>query len=316
MSCLSGRLQTVTLNGVHSSPMEITCGVPQGSILGPLLYLIYSNDMELAVKHKLLLYADDSIILVCHKNPQVISQYLSEELDSVNNWLIDNKLSLHVGKTECILFGSKRKINKVPNFQVTYRGHTIKGSNKVKYLGVTLDQDLSGNSMVSSIIPKAIKKCKFLYRYGDCLNTELRRKLCNALIQCHLDYCCTSWYSSLSQNLKQKLQITQNKVVRYILKLSPRTHIGQVELDALKYLCIPDRVNQQRLNIVFKIKKVLNISITILNKPIRFTGAIPGVAPTVTTLYIKLIVLAKHLSIIPQYKIGTICLFKSRNKKK
>ena len=253
-SYLSERLQTVTLNGVQSTPMEITCGVPQGSLLGPLLYLIYSNDMEIAVKRKLLLYADDSIILVCHKDPKVISKYLSEELHSVNNWLIDNKLSLHVGKTECILFGSKRKLNRVNDFQVTYRGHIIKGSNSVKYLGVILDQDLSGISMVSKIIPKAIGKLKFLYRYGDCLNTELRRKLCNALIQCHLDYCCTSWYSSLSQKMKQKLQITQNKVVRYILKFGPRSHIGQSELDTLKYLRIQDRVSQQRLNIVYKIK--------------------------------------------------------------
>ena len=80
-----GRSQIVTLNGIHSFPLEISCGVLQGSLLGPLLYLIYSNDMKIAVKHQLLLYADDGIILVCHKNPEVISQCLSKELDSVNN---------------------------------------------------------------------------------------------------------------------------------------------------------------------------------------------------------------------------------------
>ena len=71
----------------------LMCGLPQCSLFCPLLYLIYINDMEIMVKHKLLFGADESIILVCHKNPQVISQYLFGELDSVNDWLIDNKLS-------------------------------------------------------------------------------------------------------------------------------------------------------------------------------------------------------------------------------
>ena len=93
-----------------------------------------------------------------------------------------------------------------------------------------------------------------MYRYRDCLSIDLRRKLCNALIQCHLDYCCTSWYSALSQNMKQKLQVTQNKVVRYILNLGPRSHIGQMQLSTLKCLNVSDRVSQLRLNHVFKIK--------------------------------------------------------------
>ena len=74
--------------------------------------------MVLSIKNKLLLYADDSIILVCHKNPEVISKCLAEELESCNNWLTDNKLSLHNGKTECILFDSKRKLNSVRGFQI------------------------------------------------------------------------------------------------------------------------------------------------------------------------------------------------------
>jgi len=67
-SYLSGRLQTINISGASSTPREITCGVPQGSILGPLLFLIYVNDMSVVVKNKLLLYADDSAILVSGKN--------------------------------------------------------------------------------------------------------------------------------------------------------------------------------------------------------------------------------------------------------
>ena len=112
-SYLTGRKQTVSVNGVFSEFLDISCGVPQGSLLGPLLYLCYSNGMVISVSCKLLLYADDSVLIVSHSNPDVISKKLSTELEACNQWLIDNKLSLHVGKTECIIFGSKRKINKV-----------------------------------------------------------------------------------------------------------------------------------------------------------------------------------------------------------
>ncbi len=76
--------------------MPITCGVPQGSILGPLLFLCYVKDMPMAVNCKLLLYADDSVLLLPDKNPKVVSETRSKELETCNEWLIDNRLSLHL----------------------------------------------------------------------------------------------------------------------------------------------------------------------------------------------------------------------------
>ena len=97
-SHLTGRSQVVDIDGVLSGPKEITCGVPQGSILGPLLFLIYVNDMVDAVKCKLLLYVDDSALMVSHSDVNIIQERLSMELKAVNEWLIDNKLSLHLQK--------------------------------------------------------------------------------------------------------------------------------------------------------------------------------------------------------------------------
>ena len=101
------------------------------------------------------------------------------------------------------------------------------------------------------------------------------KKRCNALILCHLDYCCTSWYSSLLAKDKSKLQVIQNKIVRFILQLPSRSHIGQTELNATDFLFIHDRVTQLRLNHVFKIKngvgpKYLNGSFTCTNAKHRF----------------------------------------------
>ena len=98
----------------------------------------------------------------------------------------------------------------------------------------------------------------FLFR----LQIQWRRRYLSTLfcrtptcipIQCHLDYCCTSWYSSITQKHKYKLQIVQNKIARYILNFSPRDHIGQSELNLLNLLKFKDRVTQLRLNHVFNI---------------------------------------------------------------
>ena len=109
-SYLRGRKQMVVVNDVSSETGTVTCGVPQGSILGPLLFLCYVNDMPISVKCKLLLYADDSALIISGFDPKEIAKELSKELESCRQWLIDNKLSLHLGKTEEILFGSKRKL--------------------------------------------------------------------------------------------------------------------------------------------------------------------------------------------------------------
>ncbi len=252
-SYLSGRQQLVCIDGIKSPLQTVTCGVPQGSLLGPLLYLCYSNDMELSVQNKLLLYADDSVIIACDKDPRVVSDMLSSDLQSCNQWLIDNKLSLHVGKTECILFGSKSKVKRFPDFSIKYNDQVIKSQDNIKYLGVAINNTLSGDTMAQSVIKKVSGRLKFLYRHAHILNRTLRKNLSSALLQCHIDYCSTSWFSNTSKKYKQKLQVTQNKIIRFILNLSSRDHIGQSELDLLKFLNINDRVRQLRLNHVFNI---------------------------------------------------------------
>ena len=141
-SYLSGRQQVVTIDGITSCPGLVTCGVPQGSILGPLLFLCYVNDMVTIVSAdcKLILYADDSAIMFAHKNHEVISQKLSNVMESCSNWLVDNKLSLHLGKTECVLFGPRRKLRSITNFHAQCKDHIIKAQDSVKYLGFFIDK--------------------------------------------------------------------------------------------------------------------------------------------------------------------------------
>ena len=112
-SYLTGRQQLVSIGRVQSNLRSISSGVPQGSILGPLLYLCYVNDFHNYIGCKMLLYADDSALLVSDKDPDVVTTKLAQELSNCNNWLVSNKLSMHMGKTEFIMFGAKKKLRRI-----------------------------------------------------------------------------------------------------------------------------------------------------------------------------------------------------------
>ena len=182
-SYLSDRQQLVDVSGYKSSYARISCGVPQGSILGPLLFLIYVNDMSGAVTNKLLLYADDSAILVADKNVSNIETVLQRELKVVHEWLIDNKLSLHLGKTESILFGSRPRLKAQSDWNISCEGTSIEAKDNVKYLGAVLDQCMSGENMVTSIIQKANARLKFLYRKQRFFNFETKKLLVMSICQ-------------------------------------------------------------------------------------------------------------------------------------
>ncbi len=116
-----------------------------------------------------------------------------------------------------------------------------------------LDQHMSGEVTVNNITAKTNAKLKFLYRYANVLNRASRKTLCSALIQCHFDYSISSWYSGLTVKLKGKLQVLQNKMVRFILDLPPRAHVGEAERSKAGFLQLSDRAIQLKMGIVHNI---------------------------------------------------------------
>ena len=253
-SYLSNRIQCVEVNGVRSEFLPITCGVPQGSILGPQLFLLYINDLSISVDCQLSLYADDSALFFAHSDPSVIANRLSTELSSCWKWLINNKLSLHAGKTECVLFGSKSSLRRVGEFQVVCEGRAVQRVFLVKYLGVILDASLSSSNHVNNVLKTCIGRLSFLYRNRNFLDFHCRKTLCTALIQPYLDYSCSSWYEGLTVSLKQKLDVFQRKMVRFIYGYDSRRHVGASTLLSLSWLSNRDRVRYFKLIHLFKIK--------------------------------------------------------------
>ena len=121
--------------------------------------------------------------------------------------------------------------------------HSIPAQESVKYLGIEIDQHVSGEKIAKCVLRKANARLKFLYRQGKYLNFNCRKLLCSALIQCLFDYASCSWFSGLKSNFKNKLQTTQNKIVRFITNQGPQSHVGQYERSQIGYLSVDDRVN-------------------------------------------------------------------------
>ena len=208
-SYLSNRSFRVSAHDKYSCIVKIDCGVPQGSILGPLLFLLYVNDMKQAVDCDLFLYADDSCLVYQHKDVKEIERILNKNVSDGCDWFVDNKLKIHLGedKTKCILFGTKCRLNKVSSLDIKYGGIHIKQYHTVTYLVCLLEETLPGESIALKVINKINSRLRFIYRKNRFLSPPLRRLLCNSLIQSHFD--CSVCYPNLKKRLKSKLQILQ-----------------------------------------------------------------------------------------------------------
>ena len=149
-----------------------------------------------------------------------------------------------ITKLSLYFFVTKFKLKKVRKLIINYGDVQIKQHSKVKYLGGMLDETMSGETMTLSVINKINNKLKFLYRKNRFLTPILRRLLCNALVQPHFDYACSAWYPNLTKKLKNRIQTSQNKCIRFCLQLDKMTHISHKEFEILNWLPVTERFNQ------------------------------------------------------------------------
>ena len=203
--------------------------------------------MSQAVTCDLYLYADDSCLVYTGKDLKVIEDTLSKNFNSLCDWFVENKLSIHFGedKTKSIIFGTKRRLNDTHRLDIRRGEIQIKQHKEVKYLGCILDSNTSGEAMAIKVLSKVNSRLKFLYRKQGVLNGSLKRLLCNALIQPHFDYASQAWYPNLPKTLSIKLQRAQNKCIRFCLSLDNRAHLDRKEFEKINWLPVKDRVNQR-----------------------------------------------------------------------
>jgi hypothetical protein len=157
-SYLSNRSQYVSYLNNKSDPGKITCGVPQGSILGPLLFLLYINDLAYVSRELYsILFADDTNVFISGNDIKSIADKMNIELDTVVRWLIANRLSLNINKTKYMVFSPSKKIlNK--DFEIILSGTKLEEVANIKFLGVVLDNKLNWKDHIAYIFQKRCLK--------------------------------------------------------------------------------------------------------------------------------------------------------------
>ena len=189
--------------------------------------------MPQAVDSELSLYVDDTCLVFQHRNIKTIEEHLNRDFSFLVDWFVDDKLSLHFGegKTKSILFSPKHR-----SLTNCRRPLLLVWIISFQKSSLFLNECLTGESMAMQVCAKVTSKLKFLYRKNRFLSKDLRRLLCNALIQPHFDYACAAWYPNLNKKYKNKLQVLQNKCIRFCLQLGSREHIGTEHFDTTNWL--------------------------------------------------------------------------------
>lgn len=262
-SFLSNRSQRTMVNGISSSSIETKIGVPQGSILGALLFIIYINDIKTAMKYsQIALFADDALLFISGKNIEECEKKLQNDLYSLSNWLKANKLKLNVAKSKCMVFKHGHRLN------LNVDNERIEQVEEIKYLGVIIDFKLKFDKHLNYTAKKVSKKVLFFGRIRNKISTISAINIFNVMVKPHFEYCSSILYLC-SDNMLLNIQRIQNRAMRIILKCSRYTPVALM-LSMLQWLSVKQRILVNVLCFVFKIKN--DMLPTYLKKYLRYVG--------------------------------------------
>ena len=249
-SYLTGRKQYVSLNGFNSDILNIDCGVPQGSSLGPLLFLIYINDFRLSLKQTTSgHFADDTFIMYNSKKLKTIETIINTDLKQVVKWLRLNKLSLNADKTELIFFHSQRNSMSYENISIQFDGKKLYPVDKVKYLGMYLDKYLSWNYHLENLCQKLSRANGIISKLRHNVPIEICLQVYYAIFYSYLTYGCILWGLTVEENLK-KIEVLQKKCLRIMTFSDINSHSNPLFLN-LGLLKVRDIVKLQQLTLVY-----------------------------------------------------------------
>ena len=220
-SYLTNRRQFVSYNGYKSEERVITCGVPQGSILGPLLFLIYINDLSKICQHTMpFLFADDTNLNHHHKDPITLQDEINADLKKISEWLKVNRLSLNIKKTHFMIFTNR---NVSIDLKLSIDNIEIDCTDQTKFLGVIIDHKLNWSKHISHISSKVSRGLGIIIKARKCLPKDAILSLYYSFIYPYLTYCNIVWGTACASHL-DKLKILQKRAIRIIGGVKPREH--------------------------------------------------------------------------------------------
>ena len=253
-SYLSNRQQYALINNYKSDPLPISCGVPQGSILGPLLFLIYINDLpNFSNQLTSILFADDSNLFTDSKNLLELQNKINEEMPKLVDWLSANRLSLNVGKTHLMIFSPNKQPH--PNINIYINGIALDIVTKTKFLGLMLDNKLNWKSHALYLSSKISKSIGILSIARKFLNQKTLIQLYYSFIYPYLIYANLAWGKASDVALWPIYKI-QKLAIRLIANL-PRRSSSKPFCKSHSILRLPDIYTQSTALFMFKFKNSL-----------------------------------------------------------
>ena len=229
-SYLSGRTQYVHINGCHSSPRTVSAGVPQGSILSAILFLLFINDMPSAAEHSTVdIYADDTTLSLSSDVTNgftAMSSSLQQDLDDVSRWSAANKMVTNAAKMKCLLVTGKRIPCKLDSCSLELKivNSDIEQVDSQKLFGVTIDKHLNFDVHVKELCKKLSQRIVILRKIRRFIPIEQRILYHNAMIKQVMLYGSTIWSNCSADNLTRILKL-QKRAVRVMLMIYEINHI-------------------------------------------------------------------------------------------
>lgn len=220
-SFVSDRKFLVSINESYSSLRNIPAGVPQGSVLSPLLYSLFISDFKKPKNCEMAYYADDTGIMAVAKQTKTIVNRLHKGLQSCNRYLKKWKIQLNAAKTQAIIFPFNKSPKRKPNTTLSFDGDEIKFTKTVTYLGMDIDDKLTFEPQIKKAAEKSTKCLRSLYPLlskTSKLSSKNKNILYKSVIRPVMTYGCPVWYQAATTHIK-KLQVIQNKSLKLINKL-------------------------------------------------------------------------------------------------
>ena len=244
---LDKRMQCTNVNSVKSNLRKVSHGVPQGSCLGPLLFLIYINDLPKCTNLNVTLFADDACLSFEHSDPLQLENIVNTELDKVSTWLNENKLFINHTKSNFLIF-TKKKVDH--HFSISIQDFKLGQAHQAKYLGIVLDDKLNWKSHIKKVKNKLSRSSYIIWKLKPFVNTHTLKLVYYSLVYPYLQYCVCAWGSAPKSNIDPVVKL-QKRIVKCILS-EPSTAPSSPLFLKLGMLKFGDIFKLQVANLMYK----------------------------------------------------------------
>ena len=247
---LKGRVQETLANNTRSDMNNLTFGVPQASVLGPLFFILYLNDVQQILRGVTLqMYADDTVIYASGKDLTTLKNTMQSNLNIFHKWCCSNKLTLNPSKTKMVSFGTKYSVKKTRMCLLHLDNEKIQNVSTFRYLGFTLDATLNHKAHIGDVIKKVIHKRILLCRIMPHVNKHVALSIYKMMILPYFDYCDVVYSKACKHDL-DKLQRLQNKCLKTCFGLHKLHNTSDVHIQT-KCAYLPSRQKAHLCNFMF-----------------------------------------------------------------